>query len=96
MGALLNPVNRTRGSGNWLLVAHTVAMFAFVTINTGISLNIQSIVNIDNRKFPGADEIPPGPYGYQFIALSQKTNFTPSIMFLLNQWLADGLLVSLV
>ena len=94
MGALFNPANRTKGGIRWGLVAHTVAMFSFVTISTALNLDIQSFSYIDNREFPGNGGIPPGPLGYQFLIYSKAISVVPSIMFILNQWLADGLLVS--
>ena len=93
MGAFFNPVNRTRGRIKWELVAHTTAMFSFVTISTALNLDIQSFAYIGNREFPGNDAIPPGPLGYQFLIYSKAISVVPSIMFILNQWLADGLLV---
>ena len=97
MGALLNPADRAKGNTKWELVAHAVAMFTFVTVYTAFTLNIQSISFIDNRNFPGVgDVLPPGPVGYQFYIYSKPMGIVPNVMFLLNNWLADGLLVSLV
>ena len=95
MNALLNPADRPRGGIKWPLVVHTVAMFSFVTIYDGLSFDLQSISSIDNREYPGyASAIPPGPIGYQELLSSNVDNVVPNIMFLLNSWLADGLLVS--
>lgn len=97
MGALLNPVNRTKGDVKWGLVVHTVAMLLLVTIDVAMSLDLQSISYIENREFPGIrGKIFPGPYGYQDLVCSKAINTVPSIMFQLNQWLADGLLVRYV
>lgn len=94
MTALLN---RPKGGIKWGLVAHTVAMFSFATINSAMTLDIQSISYIDNREFSGGDYVSlPGPFGYQFFIFSEAINGVPNIMFFLNQWLADGLLVSSV
>lgn len=93
MGALLNPVERTRGF-KWPFVVHTVAMFSFVTIYTAVNLNIHSTSYIDNRGFPGNEELPPGPLGYLFFSYSKRINIIPTLMFLFNNWLADGILVS--
>jgi hypothetical protein len=94
MGALLTAPCK-KGGTKWGLVAHAVAMFTFVTIYTGMTLNIQSISFIDNRNFPGADGVlPPGPVGYQFLIYSKAISIVPNVAFLLNNWLADGLLVS--
>ena len=95
MDALLNPANRPRGGVKWPLVVHTVAMFSFVTIYNAMSFDLQSISSIDNREYPGkTNAIPPGPIGYQELLSSNVDNVVPNIMFLLNSWLADGLLVS--
>ena len=96
MSALLNPVKGPREKTRWGLVAHTAAMFSFVTVYIATTLHTQSISYIDNREFPGADRWSPGPLGYQFYIYSKPITVVPSLMFTLNQWLADGLLVSSV
>ena len=96
MNALFNPMNRTREGVKWPLVAHTVAMFLFVTAYTAADLNYQCISYVDNREFPGNDELPPGPNGYQLFTAFLPTTFVPAVMFIINHWLADGLLVSSV
>ena len=88
MGALLDPTSRTKGGIKWGLVAHTAAMFLFVTIYTAINLDLQSISYIDNQAFPG------GPLLYQLYVSAKAISLVPNVMFPLNQWLADGLLVS--
>lgn len=93
MSALLDPANRKRGGTKWGLVGHTLAMFSFVTIFTAINLAIQSVSYIDNRDFPGRDGVFPGPLGYQFYITTEAISVVPSVMFLLNNWLADGLLL---
>lgn len=94
MNALLNPVNRAWGGIKWPLVAHTVAIFSFVTIYTAMNLNLQLISFVDNREFPGGGVLSPGPLGYQFFIYSKAISIVPNLTFLLNNWLADGLLVS--
>ena len=96
MGALLSPINRKRQGIKWGLVAHTTAMFSFVTINTAMSLDIQNISYVDKRDYPGSEALPPGPFGYQLIIYSKPISVIPTLMFFLNNWLADGLLVSFV
>jgi len=97
MVALLDPGNRKREGTKWGLVSYTVVMFSFVTVFTAMNLNVQSISFIDNREFPGVEGVlPPGPLGYQFFIYSQALSVIPNVMFLLNNWLADGLLVSSV
>lgn len=97
MDALLSSVNHTSERLKWGLLAHTTAMFSFVTIFTAINLDIQSISYIDNRDFAGDDIMfPPGPLGYQFLIYSKAISVVPNVMFYLNTCLADGLLVSSV
>ena len=94
MGLLMGSAGRTKRGIRWGLVAHTTAIFSFVTIFTATNLDLLSISYIDNREFLGEDMAPPGPFGYQFLVFSKPINITPYIMFFLNSWLADGLLVS--
>ena len=95
MGALLSPTNRIGGVAKWGLVAHTGAMFTFLTVLIATSSDVQSISFIDNRAFPGADGAPwAGPLAYELFIYSKAINVAPIIMFLLNNWLADGLLAS--
>lgn len=94
MGALLGPASRTGGVVKWGLVVHTVAMFSFLTILIALLLDIQSISYIDNREFAGASGAPwAGPLSYQLLIYDKAISVVPIIMFLLNNWLADGLLV---
>lgn len=58
-----------------------------------MTLHIQSISFIDSREFTGNIELPPGPLGYQILIYSKAIGIVPSVFFLVNQWLADGLLV---
>ena len=93
MAALLSPVNRRKGI-KWGLVAHTLAMFSFLTINVCMNLDLQSISYVDNREFPGVSAIGPGPFAYQYDYLSSvPMNTVPETLFLFNTWLAGGLLV---
>ena len=95
MGALLGPTSRIGGVAKWGLVAHTVAMFTFLTVLIATFSDVQSISFIDNRAFSGTDDAPwAGPLAYELFIYSKAVNVMPIIMFLLNNWLADGLLVS--
>lgn len=95
MVALFNPVHRRSKDVKWGLVFHTVAMFSVVTVLNATQLNIESISYIDNRKLPGVlGLLPPGPLGYQWFIHSHALGIIPNFMFFLNNWLADGLLVS--
>ena len=59
-----------------------------------MDLYIASIGFVDNRNFPGTDKRPPGPLGCELAPNSKAVGVVFSVMFRLNQWLADGLLVS--
>lgn len=93
MTVLLSPPNPMKRGTKWALVAHTVAMFTFYTISLGIFINDFSIQYINNREFPGNDEFPPGPLGYSYVLDTDATTMVYNLMFPLNQWLGDGLLV---
>ena len=94
MAGLLDPVRRRKEGIRWGLVSHTIAMFSFATVYTATNLSVQSITFIDNREFPGIEGVfPPGPIGYQWLN-SEVLCVAPDVMFFLNNWLADGLLVS--
>ena len=95
MTALFDPVHRGMEGIKWGLAFHTIAMFSVATVGTAMQLNVQSICYIDNRKFPGIEGLlPPGPLGYQWLVYSKALGIVPDLMFFLNSWLADGLLVS--
>ena len=100
MGAMLDPANRTRGGIKWGLVAHTVVMFSLVTTFTAIELNSQSLAYVDIRRV--LDELDVLYYSV-FPILDQPTyieqhthDLTLNTLFVSNNWLADGLLVSLL
>ena len=95
MGALLNPANRRIRAVKWGLVVHTGVMFVLVTLCCALAIDYQRVSYIDNRGFPGVDGVlPSGPLGYEPLTYADAINFAPGLLFLLNQWLADGFLVS--
>ena len=95
MVALFNPAHQRGEHIKWGLVSYTAVMFALVTVGTATNLHVQSASYIDNREFPGIDGLlPPGSYGYQLLIAPEALSTVPNVMFLLNNWLADGLLVS--
>jgi hypothetical protein len=67
MSTLLNPVGPPREGIKWGLAAHTTVMFSLVTAGVAINNHVERLSYIDNRAFPGADTILPGPLGYQFL-----------------------------
>ena len=95
MAALFNPVRRRGDAIKCGIVSYTVVMFLIVTALTGIQFDIHSLCYIENRGFPGAgDALPPGPLGYHSFISSDALTVVHIILFFLNAWLADGLLVS--
>ena len=95
VAALINPTYRRGDPIKWGLVSYTVVMFSFVTVQTAVALYVQSISYIDDRDFPGIEGvISPGPIGYLVFVSHEAFNIVPWVMFFLNGWLADGLLVS--
>lgn len=94
MGALFSQANPTRGFIKWGLVAHTLAMFLFVTSYVIMGFVIKANSFIDNREFPGVgDMFSPGPMGYQNFTYTKALSVCPRILFLSNNVLADGLLL---
>ena len=93
MGVLLSTTNPMQKKIKWALVVHTLALFLFLTVPLGVELTNSSTAYIDDREFPGDGEIPPGPFGYDYILYNEPTFTVFNFMFPLNQWLADGLLV---
>ena len=95
MAALFNPLYRRGDLIKWGLVSYTVAMSLLVTIGTATQLDVQSISYIDNRQFPGVKGVlPPGPTGYQSLITTEAITVIENVPFVLNNWLAEGLLVS--
>ena len=88
INALLGPADRTlRGGG---LVLHIAIVFSRVTLFTAITFDGQSVSYIDHREFPGDGDVSAGPSDSLSAPIYSVTSLTP----LLNNWLADGLLVS--
>ena len=94
MATLFNPTRNREEPIRWGLVSYTVVMFLVVTVENAMNLYVQSISYIDNREYPGAGGITsPGPFGYIVSVGSEAINIIPNVLFLINSWLADGLLV---
>lgn len=95
MRTLLSPTENTRGI-KWHLVIHTIIMFSLVTVHTALILYLPSISYVDNRGYPGTDTLPPGPIIYLGLFSDRAIGITSRLLFPLNQWLADGLMVGSV
>lgn len=93
LSTLLNPIDRTRGGIKWGFVAHVVLMFSLVTIYTAANLDLQSISYIDNREYPGLNDGFPGPFNYEYLIYYKPISVISPVMFIMNYWLADGLLL---
>jgi hypothetical protein len=70
--------------------------FMFLTVHTAVNLDITSTAYVDNREYTGADGSPAGPLGYTYRSYSEPVGIVSTFMFLFNNWLADGLMVSSV
>ena len=92
MAALFDPVHRRGERTKWGLVSYTMVMFSLVTVFTATNLDIQSISYIDNREFPGVEGV--GPFRYEWFISAEILTTVSNVVFPLNNWLADGLLVS--
>ena len=94
--ALFDPAHRRGGPIKWGLVSYAVVMFFLVTIGTAMQLDVQSISYIDDRVFPGLGSvIPPGPVGYELRFIQPDAIVViQNSLFVLSNWLSDGLLVS--
>jgi len=91
MVALVNPVHRRGERIKLWLVFYTMAMFSFVTVYTAMNLNNLSMSFIDNR-VPIEPDFS-GPVEYYIYIPYTPLGLLPNVMFNLNNWLADGLLV---
>ena len=93
--ALVNPAYRRAEPIKWGLITYTAVMFSFTTVQTVVALYVQSISYIDSRKFPGIEGvISPGPIGYLVFVSHTAFDVGSWVLFFVNSWLADGLLVS--
>jgi len=88
MTALFSPVYRRSEGIKWGLASYTVIMFSLVTVYMATRLHVISVSYIDNRNYPD------GPYSYLVDMSSGAVGLAYRITFRLNNWLADGLLVS--
>jgi hypothetical protein len=93
---LLGPISRTKKGIGRGLVLQTVAMFTFITIYNALQLVVQSFSYINNREFPGNHNYPPGPLAFWFPGFESTSLIVTAAILPLNQFLADGLLVSVV
>ena len=95
MVALFNLIHRRGERIRRGLISYIAVMFSLATVQIALSLEIQSISYTDNRTFSGIkDLIPPGPLGYQVAISADALSVVPDVAATLNNWLADGLLVS--
>ena len=95
IAALFNPVYRGGERIKWGLVSYTAVAFSIVTVGTAVYLNTRSISYLNNREFPGVEgTLPPGPLAYQLFITPGAFGTVPLVSSTLNNWLADGLLVS--
>ena len=89
MAALLNPIHRRGWRIKWGLVFYTAVMFSVATVFTAMNLGVQFLSFFNYHGFAGG-----GPLGYHMFIGPTVLRITPSLTFLLNNWLANGLLVT--
>ena len=90
-----NPIHRSGERIKWGLVSYVTVMFSLLTALTAMSSTVFSISYINNRQFTGVGGLlPPGPFGYLSSISPMAITFLPDVMAIMNNWLADGLLVS--
>ena len=92
MAALFNPIYRRGEPIKWGILSYTVVMFSLVTVETTMRLRGQSIAYIDNRESPSILGVP-----FKYQGPRSDTHALRVILYIiysLNNWLADGLLVS--
>ena len=95
MAALFNPIHRKGGPIKWGLVSYTVITFFVATAQNTAFIGRVFAAYIDNREFPGSAVMPsPGPVGYQLLIYYSPLEIISNVMFSVNDWLANGLLVS--
>ena len=96
MSALINPVNRATRTVKWGLVVHTSVMFTIVTTYGAMYIHSQLVAYIDKREFGrGSIGNSTGPLVYLSVE-SYAITVPPTLLFTLNQCLADGFLVGSV
>ena len=95
MIGLFNPIHRRGERVKWGLVSYVTAMFSLLTALTAMTSTVFSVSYINNRQFAGVvGLLPPGPFGYTSSISPMAIKFLPDAMAIMNNWLADGLLVS--
>jgi len=94
--ALLSPSHRKGQDIKWGLVGYSTVMFGLVTTFTAMNVRLQQLSYIDNREFPGVtNALPPGPIGWSLFMYSKPLVIVPNACFIIANWMADGLLVSI-
>ena len=98
--ALVNPLYREGQSVKWGFVGYSTVLFGLATTFTAMRVRLQQLAYIDNREFPGLpygvpDTIPPGPIGWSLLMYSKPLAIVPNVCFIIANWMADGLLVSI-
>jgi hypothetical protein len=96
IAALVSPFHRKGEGIKWGLVGYSTVMFGLVTTFTAMNVRLQQLSYIDNREFPGVPNVlPPGPIGWSLFMYSKPLVIIPNACFIIANWMADGLLVSI-
>ena len=66
VATVFSPAHRRGEPIKWGLVSYTTVVLLLVTAQTAINFHIPSIPYIDNREFPGVEDLmSPGPIGHE-------------------------------
>lgn len=96
IAALVSPFHRKGQGIKWGLVGYSTVIFGLVTTFTAMNVRLQQLSYIDNREFPGVPNVlPPGPIGWSLFMYSKPLVIVPNACFIIANWMADGLLVSI-
>ena len=96
MSALLNPVNRGTRAVKWGLVVQTSVMFTLVTVYSATYIDSQLVYYIDHRLYGDIISFAALPLEHDGLFGVDAIFVVPTFLFISNQCLADGFLVSAV
>ena len=75
---------------NFMLATYTFLLFALGTVFMAMNIHLAQLGFIDDRNFPG------GPEAYEEFRYDSALAVIPNAAFILSNWLADGLLASIL
>lgn len=94
LGATFSSTNRARVGTNWDLLSYCIAMFSFVTMYIAMDLNLHPFFTLTPENSLETTKHPRAAFGYQWPIHSSELFIVPDFVFMLDNWLVDGPLVS--